>query len=85
MNLEIIGKLDTESEVSRARIQFSNFYCTWNVVDVDVMITVYEFNKNKVRVQIQQVQKPQVPYFTYEPPRRFISKINNLRLPVAGL
>ena len=31
------------------------------------------------RVQIQQVQKPQVPYFTYEPLRRFISKINNLR------
>ena len=34
---------------------------------------------NLTRVQIQQVQKPQVPYFTYEPPRRFISKINNLR------
>ena len=53
-------------------------YCTWNVVDVDVMITVY-INKSKVKVQ-----KPQVPYFTCEPPRRFTSKIKNLRLPVAG-
>ena len=44
------------------------------------MITVYMNSTRKSkRVQIQQVQKPQVPYFTYEPPRRFISKINNLR------
>ena len=34
--------------------------------------------RTNTRVQIQQVQKPQVPYFTYEPARRFISKINNL-------
>ena len=51
----------------------SAFHYTWNVVDVDA------------GVQILQVQKPQVPYFTYEPARRFISKINNLLLPVAGL
>ena len=41
----------------------SAFHYTWNVVDVDA------------GVQILQVQKPQVPYFTYEPARRFISKI----------
>ena len=47
------------------------------------MITVY-MNVTRTKYKCTNTTSS-VPYFTYEPPRRFISKINNLRFASTGL